>query len=66
MDPAGGPSDLGPVPTGERVVVLDVLPGVSVFGILLFNIGFFSFPGDYSGFHAERFPATAIVSRGRC
>jgi uncharacterized protein len=40
----GTPGDLGPVETADRILLLDVLRGVAIFGILVVNIYFFSCP----------------------
>jgi uncharacterized protein len=56
------PADIEPTtesirPTGERerIVTLDVLRGLAIFGILFVNIGMFSFPEGYAAIHRELF-----------
>jgi uncharacterized protein len=39
----------GPVPPGERIVTLDVLRGIAIWGILFVNVTGFSQPGDWFG-----------------
>ncbi len=48
-------------PTGEaeRIVTLDVMRGLAIFGILFVNIGLFGFPEGYSQIHQELFGGTA-------
>jgi len=47
-----------PVGDGERIVTLDVLRGLAIFGILFVNIGMYSFPEGYSQIHQELFGGT--------
>jgi uncharacterized protein len=44
-----------PTSEGERIVTLDVLRGLAIFGILFVNIGMFSFPEGYAAIHRELF-----------
>ncbi len=48
-----------PTSEGERIVTLDVLRGLAIFGILFVNIGIFGFPEGYSEIHRELFGGTA-------
>jgi len=50
---------IGPTGDGERIVTLDVLRGLAIFGILFVNIGIFGFPEGYSQIHQELFGGTA-------
>lgn len=42
--PLTPPEPLRPLPSGERIVTLDILRGFALFGILLVNMAFFSTP----------------------
>ena len=46
IETAGGV--IRPTGDGERIVTLDVLRGLAIFGILFVNIGIFGFPEGYS------------------
>ncbi len=48
-----------PTSEGERIVTLDVLRGLAIFGILFVNIGIFGFPEGDSEIHRELFGGTA-------
>ena len=37
----------GPVPENERILTLDVIRGLALFGILLENMSLFAFRGGY-------------------
>ncbi len=58
-DTETGSDTIRPIADGERIVTLDVLRGLAIFGILFVNIGMYSFPEGYSQIHQELFGGTA-------
>ena len=55
----GADGVIRPTGDGERIVTLDVLRGLAIFGILFVNIGIFGFPEGYSQIHQELFGGAA-------
>jgi uncharacterized protein len=46
-----------PIGTGERIVLIDILRGFALFGILLINIRYFSFPMLFEDYYVEMYPS---------
>lgn len=54
-----GPEELRPVAPWERIETIDAVRGFAILGILLVNVGAFSFPERYLDFQEQMFSSTA-------